>query len=1304
MRTRPNAAMIKCCTVLILVTLVSSVTAAVMRTIGRQDFSLAATANGPAIGTVADLTWGVSRAEMDRTIAAMRDAGITWVRANQNWAAAEPDVKSVLNQGWLAEIDYAVSRAGAAGMQVLMPISDGVPYWASADPAKYVDAAGVRHWNKLWRPTNVSDYASFASVMVNRYKSLGVRTWEVWNEENTSYFWPSGPSATEYTALLSAAYPAIKAADPTAKVILGGLSKNDYDYIDALYAAGAGKYFDAANVHPYTGAVDPTWCWNQAGTTRYAKDAFCGIEEVYRSMVANGDSAKSIWLTEFGWSTTTAAYGVSEATQATFLTAAVTKIQTSYPYVTHAFWYNFRNTFYLNDNPTDIEANWGLLRTDYSAKPALAAISAFGAPRLPATISISDPTAVAGAAGITTNATFTVSLSARTDRTVTVKAATANSSAVAGSDYTALALTTLSFAPGETTKAVVVPIIGDSVAEGDETFVVNLSSPTEAVLADAQGVGTILDPLGAPAFSINDVSALEGALGAVSSATFTVSLSAPTDRTVTVKAASANGSAVAGSDYTALALTTLSFVPGETTKTVTVAVTGDAVAEGNETFVVNLSSPTWAVLADSQGLAIILDPLGAPAISVNDATTVAGTTGTITNAIFTVSLSAPAERTVTVKAATANSSAVAGSDYTALASTILSFGPGETTKTVAVPITGDSVAEGNETFVVNLSSPTGAVLADSQGLGTILDSLGAPAISINDVSTIEGALATITNATFTVSLSAPTDRTVTVKAASANGSAVAGSDYTALALTTLSFAPGETTKKVVVAVTGDAVAEGNETFVVNLSSPAGAVLADGQGLATIGDPPGLLGLLSSLPPPSLAVNDVTVVSGAPGSITKATFAVSLSEPAPLLGATVKAATANGSAVAGSDYTALASTTLSFAAGETTKTVTVDVTGDSVAEPSETFVVNLSSPTGAVLADSQGLGTILDPLGPPAFSVNDVSAFEAGSGSTTNAIFTIALSAPTDRVVTVKAATANGSAVAGSDYTALALTTLSFAPGETTKTVVVAVTGDAVAEGNETFVVNLSSPTGAALSDGQGQATILDRLGVPGITISDSTAVGGTTGTTTTNATFTVSLSAPAERIVTVKAATANNSAVAGSDYTALASTTLSFAPGETTKTVVVAVTADSVIEPSETFVVNLSSPTGAVLADPQGLATILDPLGAPAFSINDVSAFEAGSGSTTTAAFTISLSGPTDRVVTVKATTANGSAVAGSDYTALALTTLSFAPGEKTKTVTVAVIGDSLAEGNETFMVNLSSPAGAALSDAQGLATIIDRG
>jgi len=357
---------------------------------------------------VTDLTWGISRADMDRTVAMLRTAGVRSVRLNVGWSGVERDGKGVLNTGWLAELDAAISKARAAGLEVLIPIGDGVPYWASGDPAK---SGGS--WNKMWKPTRMSDYGDFVDFVVRRYSPMGVNHYEIWNEPNHPYFWPSGVNAASYTEMLRAGSLAVRTANPLATVVLGGLSASDSTYMQALYTAGAGPLFDVAAIHPYTGAVSPLECWTDA-SGRKAKDAFCGIEAVRDVMVANGDSAKSMWLTELGWSTTTSAYGVSEAQQATNLTDAYTWLS-SRPYVTNTFWYGFRNTYWLADDAANYEANTGVLRTTYAAKPAYTALTGVTALQAPSGVT----TTTAAPASTTTVAIATTTTTTKAPTTTT---------------------------------------------------------------------------------------------------------------------------------------------------------------------------------------------------------------------------------------------------------------------------------------------------------------------------------------------------------------------------------------------------------------------------------------------------------------------------------------------------------------------------------------------------------------------------------------------------------------------------------------------------------------------------------------------------------------------------------------------------------------------------------------------------------------------------------------------------------------------------------------------------------------------
>ena len=228
--------------------------------------------------------------------------------------------------------------------------------------------------------------------------------------------------------------------------------------------------------------------------------------------------------------------------------------------------------------------------------------------------------------------------------------------------------------------------------------------------------------------------------------------------------------------------------------------------------------------------------------------------------------------------------------------------------------------------------------------------------------------------------------------------------------------------------------------------------------------------LAAPPLPTLSINNVSANEGNSGT-TPFTFTVTLSA-ASASTVTVNYASADGSATAGSDYTAAAGT-LTFAPGVTTQTITVNANGDTAVEPDETFTVNLSAPTNATIAAGTGTGTIVndDAVTLPTLSINNVSANEGNSG-TTPFTFTVTLSAASASTVTVNYASADGSAGAGSDYSA-ASGTLTFAPGVTTQTITVNVNGDTTVEPNETFTVNLSAPTNASLAAGTGVGTIVN---------------------------------------------------------------------------------------------------------------------------------------------------------------------------------------------------------------------------------------
>lgn len=681
-----------------------------------------------------------------------------------------------------------------------------------------------------------------------------------------------------------------------------------------------------------------------------------------------------------------------------------------------------------------------------------------------ATLSINDVSIAEGNSG-TSVATFTVSLSKVLTNAVGFNIATGGGTATAGNDYVVMSLTGQSIPAGTTSKTFTVTINGDTTVESNETVFVNLSAVTGALIGDGQGVGTIVndDAVAPLSLSIADVSVTEGNSG-TTSATFTVTLSSTSTSPVTFNIATADGSALAGSDYTSNSATNLSIAAGATTKTFTVSVIGDTITEPNETFVVLLSNAVGASIADGQATGNINndDSAPLPTISVNDVSVSEGNTGT-SLATFTVSLSAVAQTNVTFNVVTSNVTASSGTDYVAVNLAGQSIPAGMSNKTFSVTINGDTAVEANETFNLNVTSVSGATIADSQGVGTILndDSVVLPALSIGNVSVSEGNAGTST-ATFTVQLNAVPASTVSFDIATANGSATAGSDYVAMALAGQTLAAGQTSKNFAVTINGDTSVEADETFTVNVTNVSGATVSDGSATGNILNDDTVAGT-----PPQISVSDATVIEGDNGN-KSVDFTVSLSASA-TAPVTFDVRTSNGTAAAGFDYTELNLASQSIPAGQTSASFTVNITPDSTVEANETFTFNLNNVSGASVIDGQGLGTISnDDFA--TLTVNPTSIVEGNSGFST-ATFLVTLSTPMPSPVTFNISTSNGTAAAGSDYESRTLNGALIDAGRTRLIFEVKVFGDASAESNETFNVSINGVSGADITTSSGIGTI-----------------------------------------------------------------------------------------------------------------------------------------------------------------------------------------------------------------------------------------
>lgn len=828
-----------------------------------------------------------------------------------------------------------------------------------------------------------------------------------------------------------------------------------------------------------------------------------------------------------------------------------------------------------------------------------------------------------------------------------------------------------------------ITLVGDTIYEADETFLCDISNATGATILKSQGTGTIKNDDAPPAINIGDAKLDPEGNSGTKNLNFPVTLSFAIGLDVTVQYDTADGTAsstITPFDFTAQTGQTLKIPAGQTAAVIQVPIVGDLLNESDEKFTVKLSKPVNAAIPTTPATAgtatgTIVDDDPMPTISISDLAVTEGTGGSV-NAVFTVTLSAPSGQTVKANYTFTDGTAVNFVDYTGNAGSV-TFAPGQTSKTITVPITTDNVDEDDETFQVTLGTPTNATAGTLVSNATIVDDDSA-GLGVADTSAIEGNSGTQVM-TFNVTLATPSSKTVTVNYATADGTATSPADYSPVS-GTLTFAPGETSKNVNVDIVGDTLDEGNEKLTLKLSKPVNAPFADSAGVGTIINDDQVI----------ISIDNQTVVEGDTGA-TPVTFTVSLSAVSAKT-ITVKYTTQAVTARPLTDFTAT-SGTLTFAPGETSKTISVDVLGDTTDEFDETFNVKLAAPVNALLGSNIGVGTITDDDALPTITIVDATTTEGNSG-TKNLNFKVALSAVSGKTISVNYDTLDFSATAGLDYTSVS-GTLTFAPGATSRSVTVPILGDVLDEFDETFRVILSGNVNATVADGVGLGTIKDDDATPALTIDDITVFEGDSGTVT--GILTVKLSAVSGRTVTANYSSQNSTATSGSDYSAI-SGKLTFAAGETSKTITVSVLGDSLDEINETFFVNLTNLVNAVSPKSQGVVTIKDDDLAPNLAINDVTVTEGNSG-TVDAVFTVGLSAPSGQTITVNYATADGKAKAGSDYVATS-GVLTFTPGQTSKTVTVVVKGDTIGETDETFYVNLSGVTNAIMIDNQGLGTI----
>ncbi|MEN9395498.1 MAG: hypothetical protein RLZ81_28 [Pseudomonadota bacterium] len=756
---------------------------------------------------------------------------------------------------------------------------------------------------------------------------------------------------------------------------------------------------------------------------------------------------------------------------------------------------------------------------------------------------------------------------------------------------------------------------------------------------------------------------------------------------------------------------TVTFLPGITSQKLRIALNDDALAERIENFKLILSDAVNAEIASPQAIATIVDNDAVAATASNPASlsvrdvVVDEKAGTAT---FFVLLDRPVPNAFSVDYSAANGTAMSGSDFVLPAGS-LTFAPNETLKSVTISVVDDNDAEPDELFSLRLGALGGGaanLVQISDGVATALIGRSDGPISAKPGVTVQSVMAGRSDGfvDFVVQLGAPSTSVVYVPYKIGSLTPFAGAEFApfGMVLGVLVFANGVTTQTVRVNV--DSIASQDISFEVG--NDENSLAANRGAIATVfySDAPSVTNVRKA----NLSVHDVVVDESA-GT---ATFYVVL-DRAVASNFSVTYSTQSGTASSGLDFVQ-ATGTLSFGANETVKAVTVNIIDDALAEADELFGLQL----GALSANAAGFVQVADALGTamigrsdlPASAVTTISAQNMMVGEGDRYLdFVVQLSGPSQNLITAKYAIQGQLTFDDFSFFNSLLNPIAFLPQTTTQTIRVAIPDDVRIEYFESFALTLSDAVNAVIANAVAVATIVDNDITPAATLSKANlsvrdvTVDEKAGT----ATFYLVLDRSVPNTFTVAYSTSDGTATAGLDFSA-ALGELTFAAGETLKSVTLNVFDDSEVEVDEQFTLNLGDISGesaalVQLAKGSGIAVIgrsdSAELATPVISARNVTVSETDG----YVDFIIQLSAPSANTVTVDRFFRVVSADAVNDFRyPTASTTLTFAPGVTTLVDRVAILQDRVFEATETFNLELKNAKNATVATALVSATILD--
>ena len=740
------------------------------------------------------------------------------------------------------------------------------------------------------------------------------------------------------------------------------------------------------------------------------------------------------------------------------------------------------------------------------------------------------------------DATFTISRTGSTDEALEVSFEISGT-AVSGNDYTEIP-TTATIAAGDSSVDVSVSVLDDDEIESDETVAITLSDGDDYDLGDTASASITITSEDIAALPVVTIAATtEAADESGTDGLFTISRTGETTEALDVTF-TVGGTATAGDDYEAIT-TTVTILAEQSSVTVPVSVTDDDLVEAAETVVVTLSDGDDYDLGETVEATVTItseDVLPIVTIAANNSE-ISESDG---STAFTISRTGSTTEALEVSFSISGS-AEADTDYTSIATTTVLIAAGESSADILLSAVDDDVVESNETVTLTLvDSETYDIGGTSAATVTILSEDVAPGV-VSIVAT-DGAEPS-TDGSFTISRTGDTTTALEVDF-TVTGTATAGDDYTSIP-STATIPVGESSVTVPVSVTDDDLIEAAETVVVTLS--------DGDDYDLGGTSAATVTITSEdvLPVITVAAND-SEINESDGNT-----AFTISRTGSTTEALEVSFSISGSAEADTDYTNIATTTVSIAAGESSAGILLSAIDDDVVESDETVTLTLvDSETYDLGGTSAATVTILSEDVTPA--VVSIVATD-GAEPSTDGSFTISRTGNTTTALAVDF-TVTGTATAGDDYTSIP-STATIPVGESSVTVSVDIADDNLFETDETVIVTLDSGNNYSLGDtSQATITITSDEAKPVVSI---VATDATANEPNDDGEFTISRTGDTSEELAVSLLVAG-SASAGTDYEAIAST-LTIAAGESSALVPVSVIDDDLFESIETVDIALES-------------------------------------------------------------------------------------------------------------------------------------